>query len=160
MSDGATPGFRSSIMGQPFSREMVAGLGSSAHTGHLGLRYHAHGEDWIEMALPWREDLVGIPDSGILASGPIISLLDTVTSLSVNVRRNAFLALATIDLRIDYMRAAKPGAALVGRGECYKLGRSVAFVRGLAHEGDSNDPVAHAAGSFMLMDARPAENSA
>lgn len=161
MSDAAaTPDVRSTIMGRPFSREMVSGLGLSAHTGHLGLRYHAHGDDWIEMDLPWREDLVGLPESGVLASGPIISLLDTVTSLSVNVRRNAFLALATIDLRIDYMRAARPGATIVARGECYKLTRSIAFVRGLAHEGDPADPVAHAAGSFMLMDAPSEENAA
>ena len=28
----------------------------------LGIAYHAHGEDWTELALPWREELIGMPD--------------------------------------------------------------------------------------------------
>jgi hypothetical protein len=28
----------------------------------------------------------------------------------------------------------------------------VAFVRGIAHDGDANDPVAHVAGTYMLLD--------
>ena len=36
-----------------------------------------HGDDWIELSLPWREQLVGVPESGILASGAIVSLIDT-----------------------------------------------------------------------------------
>ena len=39
---------------------------------------------------------------------------------------------------------------MIGRGECYKLTRSIAFVRGLAHDGDINDPVAHVVGTFMM----------
>jgi uncharacterized protein (TIGR00369 family) len=143
-----------------FHPQMLAGISEIGHVGYLGLRYHAHGPDWIEMALPWREDLIGLPDSQVLASGPIISLLDTTTSLAVNVRRGAFLPVATIDLRIDYMRPARPGAVVLARGECYKLTRSIAFVRGIAHEGDTADPIAHVAGSFMLMDAPPRESAA
>ena len=145
---------RVSTLGTPFSPAAVGAiLNQRGHAGHLGLCYHAHGEDWLELALPWREDLVGLPETGVLASGPIISLLDTVTSMSVTVRHGAFLRLATLDLRIDYMRAARKGATVIARGACYRMTRSIAFVSGLAHEGDPEDPVAHVAGSFMLMDA-------
>ena len=47
------------------------------HGRALGLEYRKSADDWIELALPWREELVGIPDQGILASGAIVSLLDT-----------------------------------------------------------------------------------
>ena len=120
------------------------------HGGWLGMRYHAHGDDWVELALPWREDLVGIPDSGVLASGPIISLMDNATSMAVWAMRGPFTPQVTVDLRVDYMRAATPGKTVIGRGECYKLTRSIAFVRGLAHDGDINDPVAHVVGTFMM----------
>ena len=47
------------------------------HVGHgraLGLEYRASGEHWVELALPWREELVGVPETGVLASGAIVSL--------------------------------------------------------------------------------------
>jgi acyl-coenzyme A thioesterase PaaI-like protein len=37
-----------------------------------------------------------------------------------------------------------------GRAECYKLTRRVAFVRGIAHDGDPGHPIAHVAGTFMF----------
>ena len=32
---------------------------SGGHPGWLGLTYRGHGDDWSELTLPWREDLVG-----------------------------------------------------------------------------------------------------
>ncbi|HVR91384.1 MAG TPA: PaaI family thioesterase [Novosphingobium sp.] len=122
------------------------------HGGWLGMQYHDHGADWVEIALPWREDLVGVASTGVLASGPIISLMDNATSMAVWTRRGEFRPQVTLDLRVDYMRAAVPGTTLIGRGECYKLTRTIAFVRGIAHEGDLGDPVAHVAGTFIAMD--------
>ena len=140
--------------GMPFEPRQVATMMSSrGHAGFLGMGYHAHSEAWIELALPWREDLVGVPETGVLASGPIISLLDNATALSVWLRRGAFRPHVTLDLRVDYVRAATPRRPVIARGECYQLRRSVAFVRGLAHDGDASDPVAHVAGTFMLLDA-------
>lgn len=123
------------------------------HGGWLGMRYHGHGADWLELALPWREELVGISGSGILASGPIISLMDNATSMAVWTRLGHFRAQVTVDLRVDYMRAAVPGRTVIGRGECYKLGRTIAFVRGIAYDGDIADPVAHVTGTFMAVEA-------
>ncbi|SOB80014.1 uncharacterized domain 1-containing protein [Sphingomonas guangdongensis] len=121
-----------------------------AHHGtHLGIAYHAHGANWAEFALPYRADLIGEEESGVLASGPILTLMDQAASLAVWIRRGAFLPHATLDLRIDYLRPAAPGRTVIGRGECYHLTRSVAFVRGQAHDGDPGDPVAHVAGTFM-----------
>lgn len=119
------------------------------HGGWLGLDYRAHGPDWVELTLPWREELIGNEDSGVLASGPIISLMDNATSMSAWTLCGRFVPHATLDLRIDYMRAAVPGRTVIGRGECYKLTRTIAFIRGIAHDGDPDDPVAHVAGTFM-----------
>lgn len=119
------------------------------HGGWLGLSYHAHGADWVELALPWREELVGLPDTGVLASGPIISLMDNATSMSVWTSSGRLTPHATLDLRVDYMRAAVPGRTVIGHGECYKLSRTIAFIRGFAHDGDPDDPVAHVTGTFM-----------
>ncbi|HEX4849114.1 MAG TPA: PaaI family thioesterase [Novosphingobium sp.] len=119
------------------------------HGGWLGLDYHAHGQGWVELALPWREELVGNAETGVLASGPIISLMDNATSMSVWTRSTNFVPHATLDLRVDYMRAAVPGKTVIGRGECYKITRKIAFIRGIAYDGDPDHPVAHVTGTFM-----------
>jgi len=125
-----------------------------AHAGWLGLKYHAHGENWVEMELPWREDLVGDPDFPVLASGPIISLLDMASGMCIWVANKRFRPVATLDLRVDYQRPARDHAPVIGHAECYKVTRSAAFVRGWAHDGDADDPVAHMAGVFLTIPAQ------
>ena len=34
------------------------------HGGWLGLSYHAHGKGWVELALPWRDELADRPIPG------------------------------------------------------------------------------------------------
>ena len=124
-----------------------------ARDGHgvaLGLRFVASGDNWAEMALDYDRRLVSDATSGILASGPIVSLMDMATGVAVWVRRRGAVPHATLDLRIDYLRPARPGFTVIGRGECYRLTRRIAFVRGHAHDGDAADPIAHVAGTFML----------
>lgn len=122
------------------------------HGGAIGIAYHDQGDDWVELALPYDERLIGMPDSGIIASGPIISLMDMATSLAIWIRLGRFRHQATLDLRVDYLRPATPGETIVGRGECYRTTRSVGFVRGVAHDGDAADSVAHVSGTFMFTD--------
>jgi len=125
-----------------------------AHHGSLlGIVYHAHGADWTELALPYAPEQIGDVGSGVIASGPILTLLDQATSGAVWLRRGGFLPHATLDLRIDYLRAATPERTVIGRGECYRLTRTIAFVRGTAHDGDPDDPLAHVAGTFMVTGA-------
>ncbi len=122
------------------------------HGGALGILYVGHGADWVELGLDWQEKLVGVPATGVLASGPIVSLMDMATSMAIWVKLGRFRPQATLDLRVDYLRPAAPGRRIVGRGECYGTTRSVGFVRGMAHDGDPADPVAHVAGTFMFTD--------
>lgn len=122
------------------------------HGGALGIDYVAHGEDWAELSLPYDAKLVGMPASGIIASGPIISLMDMATSVAIWVKLGRFRHQATLDLRVDYLRPAAPGRTVIGRGQCYAVTRSIAFVRGMAHDGDAADPVAHVTGTFMFTD--------
>jgi len=126
--------------------------GVSGHGQRLGLRYRQHGPDWVELALPYNPDQIGDPESGVIASGPILSMMDMATSLSVWLKLGTFCSHATLDLRVDYLRPATPGKTVIGRGECYRITRSIAFVRGQAHDGDPDDPLAHVAGTFMALE--------
>lgn len=122
-----------------------------AHPGWLGLEFHEKGANWVELKLPWREDLVGDPDFPVLASGPIVSLLDMAGGMCIWTTNRVFKPVATLDLRVDYQRPARDHAAVYGRTECYRLTRSAAFVRGFAHDGDPEDTVATMVGVFMTI---------
>ena len=136
-----------------FDIERFTARGFGGHGGRLGIRAHAHGPGWVELALPWHADLVGDEAAGVLAAGPIVTLMDMATSLSVWMTRGAFVPHATLDLRVDTLRAGRPGATVIGRGECTGATGAIAFVRGLAHDGDPADPIAQVAGTFMLTGA-------
>ena len=139
----------------PFDPRIFMNFGKRSHAGRLGIEYHAHGPDWAELALPYHPALIGDETSGVLASGPILSMMDMATSLGVWLKLGEFRPHATLDLRIDYLRPATPGKTVYGRGECYRITRAISFVRGTAHDGDLGDPLAHVAGTFMFTEVQP-----
>ncbi|MDB5686981.1 MAG: phenylacetic acid degradation protein [Rhizorhabdus sp.] len=124
--------------------------GLGGHSGAIGLRHVGHGDDWAEIAIDYDPRLIMDETTGVMASGAIISLIDVACGAAIIARGRGLRPMATLDLRVDYMRAAKPGRTVTARGTCYRLARSVAFVRCEAHDGDPADLVAHASGSFIF----------
>jgi uncharacterized protein (TIGR00369 family) len=122
------------------------------HGRALGLDYRGHGPDWVELALPWDAKLVSLEEQGIMATGAIVSLIDTCSGTAVWTRMGKFRPVVTLDLRLDYLRPAAKGEEVIARCECYKLTRQVAFVRGIAHGGDPERAIAHSAATFMTVD--------
>ena len=129
-------------------------MGKFGHGGFLNMEYMGHGEDWVELAIDWRADLVADLETGVLASAAVISLLDNATSMSIWTKLGEFRPQVTMDLRLDYLRPSPAGARVYGRGICYHLTQSIGFVRGFAHNGDIDDPLAHASGTFIRVGDR------
>ncbi|KAB7647863.1 PaaI family thioesterase [Polymorphobacter fuscus] len=125
-------------------------LGAVPHLAALGIAYRTHGPDWAELEMPFADQQLADPDYGIIASGAIFTLMDSAAGFSVHMALGEFLPIATIDLRIDYLRGPAPGATVVGRGSCYRMTRQIAFVRGYAHDGDPDRPIANMAGTFIV----------
>jgi uncharacterized protein (TIGR00369 family) len=100
--------------------------------------------------VPFRDDLVGDPESRIIAGGVVTTLLDHIGGSAVAVALREFRSIATLDLRIDYMRPAAPGTGVTAEAECTKITRSVAFIRAVAYDQTKDDPVATAVGVYML----------
>jgi len=135
----------------PTLAELLPQLASgAAHTHALGFVYDGLEGDRVRIRVPWREDLVGDPDSGVLSGGLVTTLLDHAGGLAVWVARNQFEPIATLDLRVDYMRSARPRQALIAEARCYRLTRSIAFVRAWAFEDTPDDPVAAAQSAYVL----------
>jgi uncharacterized protein (TIGR00369 family) len=100
---------------------------------------------------PWREDLVGDPDTQVIAGGVVTSLLDHTCGLAIaSAAGTEPFSTATLDLRIDYMRPAAPRAAVIAEAHCYKLTRTIGFVRAEAWDVDKSDLVATAQAAFVL----------
>ena len=138
-------GFLSTILPQ-----LAAG---AAHTHALGFVYEGLDDEGVSIRVPYRADLVGDPDTGVIAGGVVTALLDHVCGLAIiSTARDATtpFSTATLDLRIDYMRPAAPRADITASAHCYKLTRTIAFVRAHAYDVDPEDPIATAQAAFIL----------
>jgi uncharacterized protein (TIGR00369 family) len=139
----------------PTPLEMIRTLGSAAvqgspHAKALGLEFVDADVGRATLRAPYRPDLVGDPETGVIAGGVVTALLDHACGQAVWAALEGYTTIATLDLRIDYMRAAEPGLPVFATAHCYKLTRSVAFVRATAYDHDPADPVAAAQAAFML----------
>ena len=110
------------------------------------------GEGRAKIRQPFREDLIGDPERGIVHGGVITTLLDTMGGACVFAIGGGIRPQATLDLRIDYLRPATPGADLFGEGAVYRKTRHIAFVRGVCHQGDLSHPVANMTATFIIAD--------
>lgn len=141
-------------MSDAFLDEILPQLASgSAHTQALGFTFEGHSDGAVRLRVPWNDKLIGDPDSRVLAGGLVTTVLDHVGGLAVWKALAGFQPIATLDLRVDYMRAARPDRDLLAQAHCYKLTNHVAFVRAFAFEDDPSDPVAAAQATYVITSA-------
>lgn len=99
--------------------------------------------------VPYRAEWLGDTERGLLHTGIITTLVDTVSGLAALAATGQFEPIATLDLRMDYLRPALPDKPLYSHAECYRLTRSIAFVRARAWQDNEAEPVAVSQSTFM-----------
>jgi uncharacterized protein (TIGR00369 family) len=114
----------------------------------LRLDRTAPGEAWS--SLPYRPVFVGDTTTGVLHGGVVTAMLDESCGMAVQLALDGTRAIATLDLRIDYQKPATPGLDIKAHSVCYRVTRSIAFVRATAYQDAENDPVATATACFMI----------
>ena len=120
------------------------------HNKALGMQLLELERGHAKFKLPYDAKLVGNPDTGVLHGGAITALLDACSGASVFAALTEWVPIATLDLRIDYLRAAEAGRDVTAHATCYKRTRDVAFTRAVAYHDDPDDPIASSVGTFML----------
>src|ERR1700750_600857 len=106
------------------------------------------GEAWS--SLPYQSVFVGDMESGVVHGGVVTAMLDESCGMAVQLALDGSRAIATLDLRIDYQKPAKPGLAIRAHALCHRVTRSIAFVRATAYQDSEDEPVATATACFML----------
>ena len=129
----------------------------SPHARALGIepmRTRKH-EAWVK--LPYDPRFIGNPETGVIHGGVMTTLLDNVCATAVVAAIGVLKPMATLDIRIDYMRPAVPGKDVIAHGSCFKVGKLVAFTRGTAYHEAPEEPIATAAAAFMFVGERGAD---
>jgi uncharacterized protein (TIGR00369 family) len=101
--------------------------------------------------LPYGAHLVGDPETGVVHGGVVTGLLDHTSGMAVMGCLRNPMPIATLDLRIDYMKPARPGEAIIAEAVCVRVTHEIAFVRGVAFHDDPDDAIALCTGTFILI---------
>ena len=104
----------------------------------------------VVIRLPYDDRWVGHPETGVLHGGVVTTLLDATSGACVYMKLKKPTPIATLDLRIDYLKPSLAKRDLFARAECFKATRNVAFVRAVAYHEGPGDPIATATATFML----------
>lgn len=122
------------------------------HNRWLGIRLASvdaeHAVCVLPRAAPPLRDVVGGRQEG----GLITTLIDVASGAAVCMKLGRLQGMATVTLRVDFLRAARPGQLLRARAQCYGIAGATAFVRAFAYDDDSDDAFAAAQGVFALTD--------
>lgn len=107
---------------------------------------HARGS----MLLPARPDWMGDPVRGVMHPGVLTVLADSACGLAAGATLERDITYATLDLRMDYLRPAVPERDVHCEAHCFRITRSVAFMRADVWQDDREQPIATAQSTFMM----------
>lgn len=122
------------------------------HCKLLGITVEELKQGSITLRLPYSATIIGNPETGVIHGGALTTLMDTACGFSAVSSLGEAAIAPTLDLRIDYMRAAEPGKPVFGHAEVYRSTRNVLFSRGIAYQESIDKPIAHCTATFMRID--------
>ena len=101
----------------------------------LGLRVIEVGDGTIEIGATWREEWVVNPQRRYTHGGILAALVDLTADWALVSKTGR--GVPTIDLRVDYHRAAMPGD-LVARGKVIKFGSAISVAEAQVFDESGN----------------------
>ncbi len=124
------------------------------HVAECGMRIPRLTAEAAELTLPFREDWLGDAERGLIHPGIVTTLVDSACGAAVLAHIGRLEPIATLDLRMDYLRAGLRDLDIHCRAECYRLSSSIAFARASVWQRDPTEPIAVAQAVFMRTQRR------
>ena len=132
------------------ANRIAAALETLPHNAKLGIRMVEIVPGRCTTYIEFRPELVGDPNRGVLHGGVVTTLVDATAGAAVYASIPRATSLATLDMRIDYLKPALPDKRLYATAELYRLTRRIAFVRASAYQDNPENQVANCVASFMV----------
>lgn len=124
-------------------------IGAVPHVAELGIQMVTMNSERIHLRLPYREQWLGDSVHRLIHPGIISTLVDSGSGLAVLARLEKPEPIATLDLRMDYLRPALADLAIDCSAECYRVTQHIVFVRATVWQGKPEKPVALSQSVFM-----------
>ncbi|HVT36958.1 MAG TPA: PaaI family thioesterase [Nevskiaceae bacterium] len=119
------------------------------HVRELGIEVSICEPEYVEMMLPYREDWLGDVERGVIHTGVITTLVDSACGLALLAHLSTLEPIATLDLRMDYLRPAFAPKPVWCRAECYRSTENIVFMRASCWQDDRAQPVSATQAAFM-----------
>ncbi|MFA5940291.1 MAG: PaaI family thioesterase [Sinimarinibacterium sp.] len=135
-------------------------IDSTPHVAECGMRITHLDAAGAEVTLPFRPEWIGDTERGLIHPGIVTTLVDSACGAAVMARIERLDPIATLDLRMDYLRAGVGGVDVHCRAECYRLTSSIAFARATVWQHQRDEPIAISQSVFMRTQRRTAPGEA
>jgi uncharacterized protein (TIGR00369 family) len=119
------------------------------HVRELGIGLVAVSRDRVQVNLPYRPEWLGDASNGLIHPGVTTTLVDSCSGMAVLARLEKYEPIATLDLRMDYLRPALADKTLHCAAECYRVTAHIVFVRATVWQDDEQFQVALSQSVFM-----------
>jgi uncharacterized protein (TIGR00369 family) len=136
-----------------YLRSMPAAV--QGHMAAMGLVCEHLDRQYARVRVPYRPELLGDPQRQLIHTGVITSMVDSTCGFIVLANMPLNERIATLDLRVDYLRSSRAPGDLLCEAECYRLTPQIAFARATVWQERREEPVATALTTFMRIALAP-----
>lgn len=128
-------------------------LANLPHCQRLGLSVVSAQKNQLIMRLPYSKEIIGNPLSGVLHGGALTTLMDTASGTAVFASLPGYELCPTLDLRMDYMKAAEAGVHLLAEAKVIRISKNVVFTECMVYQEQDETLIARCAAAFMRIGA-------
>ena len=133
---------------------VIADLWNSRAKGlilEMDLKIERADKDGVQIRMPFNPDFCLDEEGTLLHGGVLTALLDSAFGLANFLAIDDVQTMATLDLRVDYLRPAKSRADVMVFADCYRQTRHIAFGSGkIWFDSEDREEVARGSATFAL----------
>jgi uncharacterized protein (TIGR00369 family) len=128
-------------------------LSANPFNNWMGMEIQDLTEDELSVTIKWRDEMISNPKARYTHGGILGAMIDTVADFAIAAKVG--IPVPTVDLRVDYHRAAAPGD-LKCVARVIRLGGTNSVAEGYVYDGDDK-LIASGRGTYFTAAAKPKE---